>query len=83
MNHDATHCADYNKETCPQKCYRAELTEDLRRTHYPLPTSWAHFYGTKECPKCKDNSEKTKCRYSDAEDLKLLSESLEGGESVD
>lgn len=49
MNHDATHCADYRKD-CPKSCYRAELTEDLHKIFYPLPTSWAHFKGTKECP---------------------------------
>lgn len=49
MNHDATHCFDYAAE-CPKKCYRAELTEDLKRIHYELPASWAHFRGTKECP---------------------------------
>ena len=49
MNHDATHCLDYSYK-CPKGCYRAQLTEDLRkRLHYPLPTSWAHYKGTKEC----------------------------------
>ena len=51
MNHDATHCADYKKTKCPKKCYRAQLTEELRGIPYPLPVSWAHFEGTKECPK--------------------------------
>lgn len=51
MNHDATHCADYKKSKCPKNCYRAQLTEELRNIYYPLPTSWAHFEGTKECPK--------------------------------
>ena len=50
MNHDATHCLDC-KADCPKKCYRAELTRELRRIYYPLPTAWAHFKGTKECPK--------------------------------
>lgn len=58
MNHDATHCADY-KQGCPKNCYRAQLTEDLRKTYYPLPTSWAHFEGTKECTKSKKKSEDT------------------------
>lgn len=49
MNHDANHCLDYTPK-CPKKCYRAQLTEDLRkRVNYPLPTSWAHYKGTKEC----------------------------------
>ena len=49
MNHDATHCSDYCKGKCPKKCYRSELTEDLRKHFYPLPISWASFKGTKEC----------------------------------
>ena len=48
MNHDATHCADYKKD-CPKSCYRAQLTADLRKSSYYLPTSWAHLKGTKEC----------------------------------
>ena len=55
MNHDATHCADYKKGSCPKSCYRAQLTEELRNVigiaRYGLPTSWSHFEGTKECPK--------------------------------
>ena len=60
MNHDATHCADYNKKLCPKKCYRAELTEELKHIHYFLPISYAHFKGTKECP-IKKESEDKKC----------------------
>ena len=52
MNHDATHCAD-DTTACPKSCYRAELTADLRKIYYPLPTSWAHFKGTNYCPKSK------------------------------
>ena len=52
MNHDATHCADYKKSTCPKSFYRAQLTEELRHIHYGLPTSWAHYRDTKYCPKC-------------------------------
>lgn len=51
MNHDATHCADYKKSKCPKNCYLAQLTEELRNIVYMLPTSWAHFEGTKYCPK--------------------------------
>lgn len=49
MNHDATHCADYAKD-CPKSCGIAQLTEDLRRRIYLLPTSWANYKGTKYCP---------------------------------
>ena len=50
MNHDATHCLDY-KKSCPKSCYRAQLTKELKEIVYPLPVSWCHFKGTKECPK--------------------------------
>lgn len=50
MNHDATHCFNYT-QACPKTCYRAQLTEELWRIHYPLPASWAMFKYTKECPK--------------------------------
>lgn len=54
MNHDATHCAD-----CQPSCYRAQLTEELQRIVYPLPTSWANFRTTSECYKTKEESIKT------------------------
>lgn len=51
MNHDAAHCLDYEPRKCPKRCYRAELTEDLK--HRPdligLTFSWMHLAGTKEC----------------------------------
>ena len=57
MNHDATHCADYLVAKCPKRCYRAQLTQDLRkRLGFDLryfPISWAHFRGTEECPLSK------------------------------
>lgn len=55
MNHDATHCLDYNA-SCPKKCYRAQLTQDLHEIVYLLPTAWAHFKGTHECHKCPGTS---------------------------
>ena len=55
MNHDATHCADYNKKLCPKKCYRAELTEELKHIRYFLPISYSHFKGTEECPIKKES----------------------------
>lgn len=60
MNHDATHCSDYKKTKCPKSCYRAELTEELKHICYPLPTSWASFEGTAECPKYKINVQEEK-----------------------
>ena len=57
MNHNATHCADYLVDKCPKRCYRAQLTQDLRkRPGFDLryfPISWAHFRGTEECPLSK------------------------------
>lgn len=58
MNHDATHCADWTPE-CPTSCYRAQLTEELQRIVYPLPTSWANFRTTSECYKTTEEAIKT------------------------
>jgi hypothetical protein len=51
MNHDATHCEDYDKNKCPALCYRAQLTKDLEKRDdlMGFPISWAHFKGTKQC----------------------------------
>lgn len=51
MNHDATHCADWDEKICPSDCYRAELTEELehRSDMWYLPMSYSHFKGTVEC----------------------------------
>ena len=51
MNHDATHCFDYNPDECPKDCYRAQLTEDLRKSKYPWPVSFSHMKCTEYCPK--------------------------------
>lgn len=50
MNHDAMHCGDYCEE-CPKDCYRAQLTEELKRINYPWPVSWGMLRGTDLCPK--------------------------------
>ena len=53
MNHDATHCLDFCAD-CPVWCYRAELEVDLRsrwREFIEVPLSYAHLYGTEECPR--------------------------------
>lgn len=52
MNHDATHCADYDAAKCPADCYRAELTADLQARigeYVGVPISYAAFAGTSEC----------------------------------
>lgn len=50
MNHDATHCADYDPKKCPKSCYRAMLTKELKEIVYALPVSWSNFKGTSVCP---------------------------------
>lgn len=50
MNHDATHCADYERGKCPKNCYRAQLTQDLKDSHYTLPVSFSHIGWTDDCP---------------------------------
>lgn len=49
MNHDATHCLDYDQYTCPKECYRAQLTQELRDIHYPYPVSFTDLKGTTMC----------------------------------
>lgn len=49
MNHDYSHCLDYEKGVCPSSCFRAELVEDYRARHISVPVAWTHFKGTKEC----------------------------------
>ena len=68
MNHDCAHCLDYVKGKCPKSCFRAELTEDLKKNIFaPRFTTWTHFAGTDECPlqgveviSDADNGEKAK-----------------------
>ena len=52
MNHDYTHCADYNPAICPVSCFRAQVTAVLeanRENIVGVPISWAHFIDTPEC----------------------------------
>lgn len=51
MNHDFAHCLDYNKERCPEGCFRAMLTKELeaRPDLVGIPFTFAHFKGTQEC----------------------------------
>lgn len=57
MNHDATHCFNYNPSECPDTCYRAQLTEDLKKTNYPWPVSYSYFKYTSYCPKWPEKTE--------------------------
>lgn len=52
MNHDYTHCADYDANICPATCFRAEVTAELeanKENIIGVPISWAHFRRSKEC----------------------------------
>ena len=49
MNHDACHCFDYDPAVCPDTCYRAQLTADLKKSHYPWPVAFSNFKNTIYC----------------------------------
>lgn len=53
VNHDMTHCADYRKSYCPERCFRARLTQELLERHAAGedfgPVCFAHLRGTDEC----------------------------------
>lgn len=52
MQHDVSHCSDYDPSICPITCYRAKVTQDLRDnldTLGDIPMSFAHFKGTVYC----------------------------------
>lgn len=51
MNHDSTHCLDYDPKRCPMECYRAQLTAELklRDDLKYMPMSWSHYINTEEC----------------------------------
>ena len=60
MNHDCTHCLDWN-ENCPKECYRAQVTADLNNPNararlLGIPLSWAGFAGTPECKRWGGNN---------------------------
>lgn len=57
MNHDVSHCADYDAIKCPKSCYRAALAQDLKdrwMESMHMPISWAHFMGTEQCERKDD-----------------------------
>ena len=52
MNHDYTHCADYDAALCPKSCFRAQVTAELEADRVNIvgvPISWAYFKGSPEC----------------------------------
>lgn len=52
MNHDAAHCMDFDKNKCPNECYRAQLTREVEdhRELWGIPLAYSYFKGTTECP---------------------------------
>ena len=61
MNHDVCHCSDYIQNMCPENCYRAQVTQDLRdniRKFEDIPMSFAHFKGTPYCLKWPEEDKK-------------------------
>ena len=49
---DYCHCSDWENDTCPDKCFRARLTKDLREMDppYEYPVSFANFKSSGYCP---------------------------------
>lgn len=48
MNHDYAHCLDYEKGVCPETCFHAVLTDDLK--NWPRSVTYAKIKGTDACP---------------------------------
>ena len=57
MNHDYAHCWDYEKGVCPEECFRAKLTDDLK--NWPYPVTYSKFKGTEACPLTKPQPKPT------------------------
>lgn len=53
MNHDVSHCSDYDPDICPSTCYRAQVTKDLQDNwdtlYKDIPMSFAHFKNSAFC----------------------------------
>lgn len=58
MNHDYSHCLDYNKD-CPRECFRGQLVRDLNRHPMLKNISFVSFKGTDEC-KLKEQKDEQK-----------------------
>lgn len=49
MNHYYVHCLNF-RDNCPKKCFRAQLSRDLRKhPHLGIPIDWMNLEGTEEC----------------------------------
>lgn len=70
MNHDYSHCWDYEKGVCPEECFRAKLTDDLK--NWPHPVTYSKFKGTEACQLTNPQPKRThgdKIRSSTDEEL--------------
>ena len=53
---DICHCLDYDPEKCPESCFRAKITKELREIGYQYPVSFAHLSEvTGICERAKEN----------------------------
>ena len=70
MNDDYARCWDYEKGVCPEECFRAKLTDDLK--NWPHPVTYSKFKGTEACPLTNPQPKRThgdKIRSSTDEEL--------------
>lgn len=42
---DVCHCSDWQKDICPNYCFRARVTKDYRESDYPYPVTFSSFKG--------------------------------------
>ena len=59
-NHsDYCHCSDYEKDICPEQCFRARLTKELKESDppYPFPVSFGNFRESGYCPLKEEEGE--------------------------
>ena len=52
-NHaDFCHCSDWKADICPEECFRARITKELKEapTPYPYPVSIGNFRNSGHCP---------------------------------
>ena len=52
LNHDYCHCFDYDKEKCPEECFRGELVRDLKNRPdlIGIPMTWSNLRNDPDCP---------------------------------
>lgn len=49
---DFCHCSNYNIDICPEECFRARLTKELKEANPPYPgrVSIGNFRYSGQCP---------------------------------